>query len=469
MKHGLKYLLLLVIASTTVYGGKTETLRNGTGKPVRYAGRLSAEPVVIPATYTQKNQELRGIWVATVDNIDFNVHDNADTFRKDYIEILNNLRGSNFNAIFFQVRPMNDAFYPSAYNPWSRFLAGSEGRPIANFDPMAFMVTEAKKRGIQFHAWLNPYRVAKGLERGKTEYLKSLDHKNFARRNPSLVLEVEKDGKRLLILDPGDPLVVKFVINSVQEIIQNYDVDGIHFDDYFYPYGGCGNVDSRTFARNNPRKIAREDWRRENVNNLIRGVKKAIDAHNTAKKRQVQFGISPFGIWQNYQSDKRGSLTSGSESYSNQHADSLYWIRSGLIDYIVPQIYWHFEHDVAAYAAVTDWWVNAVKGTRVNLYIGHAPAFCGVNPGWNSNIEIPNQLRYNSKHPEIKGEVMFSYKSFARPGNKCMRRNTEAVYKSLWTKPASHPPCGPYRSGAITPAEPKIAPPVQKPEPLKRS
>ena len=423
-----------------------EVLKSPSGQPVRYAGKLSGEKVLIPKSYVPGRMEMRGVWVATVDNIDFPSSPDAASFRRNCDTMLNNLKRANINTLFFQVRPTNDAFYPSRLNPPSRFMCGAEGRGFGNFDPLAYLVAGARRRGIGFHAWLNPYRVKKNAEPDKSGYLATLAQGNFARQNPAMVLDIVSGGKHQLILDPGEPKVIAFLVDTVREIINNYDVDGIHFDDYFYPYGGSGNADARSYNRYNNRRLGLEDWRRENVNTLVSEVSKAISSHNRSKGKMVQFGISPFGIWRNSKSDPSGSLSNGAESYSIQHADTRRWIRSGWIDYVVPQVYWTFDHNSAAYAAVTDWWVETVRGTRVNLYIGHIPSFYG-NPAWRDAREIYNQLRYNCKHPEIKGSVMFSYKSLFNPGNPVMRKGAEVIL-SCWANPVPAPYCGPYRPAA---------------------
>jgi len=435
-----------------------EVLKNTTGRPVSYAGQLSGEHVLLPSVYHPKPSEVRGVWVATIDNIDFPPHSSVDAFKHDFAELLTNLQRANINTIFFQVRPMNDAFYRSRLNPWSRFLTGAEGRPLpGNFDPMEYMIAESHRRGIMFHAWLNPYRVTKNAERSKMDYLNTLASNNFARLNPSMVMDVYNSGKRQLMLDPGEPQVVNFLINTVKEIVANYDVDGIHFDDYFYPYSGCGNADARTFARYNSRHLSLENWRTENVNALVWGVSKAIEVHNHTARKRVQFGISPFGIWRNIKNDSRGSLTSGSESLSNQYADTRQWIKSGWIDYVIPQVYWPFEHEKAAYAAVTDWWVQTVRGTRVSLYIGHIPGYYGMGL-WQNPREISNQLRYNLKHSEIKGEVMFSYKSLFRPENYPMRKGSEMLFRECWFSYVPPAPASVKAPASATSATPAVRP-----------
>jgi len=441
MKNYLKLILAVCLATPLLGEGmetrpRLEILRNSSGHPVCYGGQLSAEPVVLPAAYQPKTAELRGVWVASIDNLDFGSHRDMASFQQEYTELLNNLQRAHLNTVFFQIRPQNDAFYRSRLNPWSKFLSGTEGHGLGNFDPLTYMITETHKRGMQFHAWLNPYRVTKNAECSKSAYLNTLAPTNFARLNPGMVLDVYKGGKRVLMLDPGEPQVVAFLVNTVREIIVNYDVDGIHFDDYFYPYGGCGNVDYRSFSRNNPRHLPLEAWRVENVNSLVWGVSKAIEAHNRTARHKIQFGISPFGIWRNIKNDRGGSLTAGTASFDNQYADTRHWVKAGWVDYIIPQVYWPFEHETAAYAAVTDWWVKTVRGTRVNLYIGHIPGYYGTGR-WQNPREIPNQLRYNLKYPEIKGEVMFSYRSLFRPDNFIMHKGSDLILRGCWAEYAS--------------------------------
>ncbi len=410
-----------------------------TGKQVPHAGTFSSEKVVLPAQYRPATVEMRGVWVATVKNLDFPRHATAAEFQKDFLALLENLCRANFNTLIFQVRPTNDAFYPSKLNPWSQFMTGAEGKALGNFDPLKFMVEETHKRGIEFHAWMNPYRVTNDTPLTKNAYLNSLNSKNFARLNPGLVLDVPVGKTRMLILNPGEPAVVKFISDTVREVITNYDVDAIHFDDYFYPYSPVGNADSATFQRNNPGRLALDEWRRTNVDKAIKSVSDTIRAHNKRTGKSVQFGISPFGIWANQSKHAAGSLTGGSQSYFSQFADSRKWVRSNWIDYIIPQVYWSFDHNTAAYGAVTDWWVSNVRGTNVKLYIGHAAYKLGTGGAWQNHLEIPNQLRYNCKYPEIRGSCFYSYRHIFAPENNIMRNSMSKVTAEYWKYPAKNP------------------------------
>jgi uncharacterized lipoprotein YddW (UPF0748 family) len=422
-------LLLVVFAAVITVMGGSETLRDHEdGKPLNYGGELSEAPVKIPKRVKAKRQKVRGVWIATVGNIDFHKHKKRNSFRQEFLEATGNLARNNFNTLIFQVRPANDAFYKSGLNPWSRYLSGKEGEGIPDFDPLKFMVKAAHKYKMEFHAWLNPYRVSASTHLRKKDYLKTLAPENFARRHPELVLEIPlSDGDRQLILNPGEPEVINFVIATVREIITNYEVDAIHFDDYFYPYSGIGNIDEKTWEKNNPENLSIDDWRRENVNRLVREIYELLKS----SERKVKFGISPFGIWANRKNNPAGSISKGAQSYYEQFADSRRWIKEGWVDYIVPQLYWEFSHKAAPYAALLDWWAEQVKNTNVELYTGQSVYRLGSSGAWKNKHELANQLRYNSKHKSVKGTVLFSYNCVFFPKNKYMLQGVGELLKVM--------------------------------------
>ena len=428
---GIVIFCLLLIAAAVSLAGNTEILKNyKTGKPVCYGGNLSDGLIKIPKRCKAAKLKMRGVWVATISNIDFHKHKKKASFQKEYLEVVSNLAKNNFNTVIFQIRPSNDAFYRSELNPWSRYLSGKEGEGISGFDPLKFMVEEAHRHNLEFHAWLNPYRVAGKTPLRKKAYLETLSPKNFARKHPGFVLEIPlDDGNYQLILNPGEPEVIKFILDTVKEIAGNYNIDAIHFDDYFYPYKGIGDIDKKSYAQYNPEKLSLGDWRRKNVNTIIREVHASLKSLD----RKVQFGVSPFGIWANKESDPKGSLSKGAQSYSEQFADSRLWVKEGWIDYIVPQLYWEFKHDVAPYAALLDWWVDVARKTKVNLYIGQSVSRLGSAGAWKNSDELFDQLRYNSKYKTVKGTVLFSYTSVFYPHNKCMRQGIKKVLNK-WSK-----------------------------------
>jgi uncharacterized lipoprotein YddW (UPF0748 family) len=373
----------------------------------------STEDVMIPITYEEKSTEFRGVWVATVYNLNMPLHSNEIQYKAAFRDLIGELQESNMNAMLFQVRPLNDALYESEYAPFSRYLTGSEGT-APGWDNLTWMINECHSNGIEFHAWMNPYRVANTTST-KEAYLNTLDEANFAKQHPELVISgnVDSNGRSPLILNPGEPAVKEYIRNVVKEIITKYDVDGVHFDDYFYPYSGISN-DVSTYSTYKQVGQSIEDWRRENVNDVVRGVKEDIDLHNDSNTDNVKFGISPFGLWGSSASPTSskylpgGSYTGSSNlsTYHSQYADSKKWVEEGWVHYICPQVYFSFTHRTAPYADVVDWWAKIARGTDVDVIIGHAPSSASSG-NWTTE-EVSDQLRYNQKHPEIKGSVMYS-------------------------------------------------------------
>lgn len=359
----------------------------------------------LPLLHAQTaGRELRGVWMATVLNIDYpqNPTVNAATLQADFKSQLYRLRQAGMNTVFVQVRPAGDAIYPSNYAPWSEWLTGVQGKaPVSNFDPLAFMIKTAHAQGIELHAWVNPYRVAM-----------TLDSLNFA---PNHIYHQHPDwirayaGRRYL--DPGLPEVRAHLGKVIDELVANYDLDGIHFDDYFYPYpqAGVPFPDLETYRRyGGNRRLA--DWRRENVNTFVAETYQRIKA----AKPWVQFGISPFGVWRNQAQDPvMGSATRASvSSYDDLYGDALAWARTGTVDYLLPQLYWSMEYAPAGYRVLADWWaVNTPRS--IALYVGHAAYKVGNNAdeAWNSLEELPRQVAYNQQLSPLRGSVYFSAKS----------------------------------------------------------
>jgi len=346
-----------------------------------------------------KNKELRGVWVASVSNIDWPSKKglSVDQQKREFLTILDNVKKWNMNAVFVQVKPASDAFYPSKYSPWSEYLTGTQGiNP--GYDPLKFMVEEAHKRGIEFHAWFNPYRLSTSGSRDR------LSSDNIGRKKPEWT--VAYGGQ--LYLNPGIPEVNNYVVNSIVEVVKNYDIDGVHMDDYFYPYKVKNQEypDSAQFKKYGSKFSSIGDWRRNNVNTLIEKL------HNSIKKEKenVEFGISPFGVWRNASTDPvRGSqTTAGVQNYDDLYADILLWMNKGWIDYVAPQIYWNQGHKAAEYNTLVKWWSKYAAQTNTNLYIGQAAY--KINE-WKNAKELINQINFNRNYPEVKGSIFFSYKS----------------------------------------------------------
>ncbi|MGI8307212.1 glycoside hydrolase family 10 protein [Saccharopolyspora hattusasensis] len=359
---------------------------------------------------------MRGMWIAGVKNIDWPSKPglSAAAQQDEYRKLLDQAVANRLNAVFVQVRPTADAFWPSPLEPWSHWLTGRQGQD-PGYDPLRFMIDETHKRGVQFHAWFNPYRIS------MTDDPQALVPEHPARRHPEWTFAY--GGK--LYYDPGVPQAREFVTDAIMHAVENYDVDGVHLDDYFYPYPVKGQQipDERTFAEHGKGFADIADWRRHNVDQLVSG----LDARVHQAKPVAAFGVSPFGIWRNAASNPAGSDTKGLESYSAIYADTRKWVREGWVDYIAPQVYWQIGHPAADYAALIPWWSKTVSGTGVDLYIGQAAYRVG-NEGWTDPGELSAHLSLNSRHRGVRGDIYFSAKSLTTNAAEAMARVVREHY-----------------------------------------
>ncbi len=353
----------------------------------------------------------RGIWVSTVYNIDYpsKYTTKSEELKKDAVQILDDCSNMGFNAVILQVRPASDAFYKSEIFPWSKYISGTEGvAPDDDFDPLAFWVEEAHKRGMELHAWINPYRVTGAADSDKNALSEKASN-SPAKTNPGYVIKyTNKDGKSAYYFNPALPDVRKLIVNGAVEIVNNYDVDGIHIDDYFYP--GTDFDDSGSFQMYGKEFSSVDEWRRNNIDLFVKEMSEKL--HDADP--EIQFGVSPSGIWANKSTNSLGSDTNGFESYSSVYADTRKWASEGWIDYIAPQIYWSVGQSGSDYKIISDWWCDVVKNSKTKLYIGMADYKCvGVNqsnPFYNGN-EIKKQMEMNASNSVVKGEIHFAYNS----------------------------------------------------------
>ncbi|NVJ86325.1 MAG: family 10 glycosylhydrolase [Algoriphagus sp.] len=382
---------------------KPETPREETPKIEPIPPSEKTDFVEVNFELPQQPREFRGFWVATVVNIDW-PESGTDSWEKqkaDFLKLLDYYQGLNFNAAIVQIRAAGDAFYPSNYAPWSRYLTGQEGKsPQTLENPLSWMIRETHLRGIEFHAWLNPYRATFD---DKTELL-SPDHDFFL--HPDWMLNY---GSKYYY-NPGLPEVKEHLKKIIQEIVYNYDVDAIHFDDYFYPYKVANQEfpDQATFQKFKKSGQSIADWRRENVNTLVKEVCQTIKA----SKPWVQFGISPFGVWRNKDKDPNGSATqAGQTNFDDLYADPLTWMENKWIDYLIPQLYWSMDFSLASYRVLSDWWNERSFGTAV--YIGNGPYKIRDNAdvAWNDPEELIRQVAYIRTLPALGGNSYFSAKS----------------------------------------------------------
>lgn len=354
---------------------------------------------------TTPKREMRAVWIATVENIDWPSKPgltSADQ-QQEMIELLDLVKAYHLNTIVLQIRPVADAFYPSTIEPWSHYLTGEQGKaPDPFYDPLAFTIAECRKRGLDIHVWLNPYRAL----RDTAVNLTAPDH--ITRTHPEWFVTYGST----VYFDPGLPQTRNHVACVVSDIVRRYDIDAIHMDDYFYPYriAGVDFPDDHSFALYGGafKPGNRDDWRRHNVDLIIQQIHDSIAGINPA----VEFGISPFGVWRNIDKDSAGSLTrAGQTNYDDLFADILKWQKEGWIDYVVPQLYWQIGFKVADYAVLADWWNRNTFGCP--LYIGQA--FYRIDrksqtKAWRSADEIIRQVNLNRTFPGIGGSMFFSAK-----------------------------------------------------------
>ncbi|MFA6334522.1 MAG: family 10 glycosylhydrolase [Bacteroidales bacterium] len=328
-------------------------------------------------------REFRGAWIHTVGNQQFKTM-STDSIKQMFIEVLDNFEKAGINAVIFQVRPQADAFYISSIEPWSRFIAGEQGKaPDPLWDPLQFMIDEAHKRGMELHAWCNPYRVTSNDQ-------EQLDPDHLYFKNP----EIFKRYGKQLYFDPGEPESIAHAVKVIADIVTRYDLDAIHFDDYFYPYPVAFEEfhDDASFVKYAKSQgfeyWQKADWRRNNVATLIKELNDTIKAI----KPWVRFGISPFGIHRNLKDtpDGSGSKTNGLSNYEQLFADVPMWAQKGWIDYIAPQLYWKIGNPAADFKTLIEWWNNANFGGQ--LYIGQ-----NISTFNEKDLENPAKTQFEAK------------------------------------------------------------------------
>jgi len=358
-----------------------------------------------------EKEDFRAVWVASVLNLDFPSRrgQNAETLKREIDDIVDRTAELGLNAIIFQVRPTGDALYKSDIFPWSQWLSGTQGQGIPDFDPLEYWIKACREKGIELHAWLNPYRIIHTNTNSSDPNTLSPDNPVY--KNPDLAVGwTAPNGRNGLFLDPGLPDVRQLIIDGIVELISNYDVDGIHIDDYFYP-GADFNDDISYELYGNGMDLA--DWRRENVNTLIKEIQITIRLFNEEHNKNIRWGISPSAIWKNDTADPLGvPVPSTFESYHLLFADTRRWVLEEWVDYICPQIYWYIGFPTASFDLILDWWIDLSKNTSVDLYIGHAAYRENENdqpPNWEG--EMIRQLEMTGNTGVVKGNVFYRFHS----------------------------------------------------------
>lgn len=370
--------------------------------------------------------EFRGVWVASIVNCDFPSSKNlsVEEQKAEFIKLADLHQRNGMNALIVQVRPAGDALYPSKFEPWSEYLTGKQGvAPNPYYDPLEFMINETHKRGMEFHAWLNPYRAVFSVRES------SVSATHLTKTKPSMFLTY--DGKKFF--NPALQEVRTHFVNIINDLIERYAIDGIHIDDYFYPYPDAKGTEfpDWKYYKQMGNGLSKADWRRSNCDSIIKQIWQAINA----QPRRVKFGVSPFGVWRNAGQDPLGSNTkAGVTNYDNLYADILLWLRKGWVDYVVPQLYWERGHNLCDFDTLLEWWNKYTYGRH--LYIGQAPYRAGTTKGWRDKNELPNEIINLRKYSTTKGSVYFSSISF----NKNPNGWNDSLQQNYYSTPAIVPP-----------------------------
>jgi uncharacterized lipoprotein YddW (UPF0748 family) len=371
-------------------------------------------------------REFRAAWVATVANIDFPSKPgltNAE-LRAELTAILDRCEKNNFNAVVFQVRPHGDALYESKFEPWSYYLTGEQGKaPAGGWDPLQFVVEEGHARGLEVHCWFNPYRANHPSQRG------SVSSRSLVRTEPTLVKKVGD----YMWMDPGEPRVQDWSFNVFMDVVERYDIDGVHIDDYFYPYpsysGGADFPDGPSWQRyvSGGGKLGRDDWRRKNVDDFVERVYAGIKE----RKPSVKFGVSPFGI---YRPGQPAGVKTTFDQYGVLYADCLKWFQNGWLDYFTPQLYWKLDGD-QSYRTLLDWW-SAKNAKKRHLWPGNFSGKLLETDGNWPTTELVNQIAYTRK-AGANGNVFFSMKTFTKDFKGINAVLLNGVYKTKALVPPS--------------------------------
>lgn len=398
---------------------------------------------------TSIKRHLRGTWISTVLNLDWpskhslslvDPNERIAQQKAELIRLLDEAVNLRLNAVFFQVKPASDALYRSAILPWSTCLTGTLGED-PGYDPLQFVIEQAHQRNLELHAWFNPYRVSMNTRQATVDALS-----NVPAGAPASVYSSNPDWVRIaaqrFVIDPGVPQARDWVIQGIMEVAENYDVDGIHLDDYFYYETPDSQLDdAETFIRYGDGFTNKGDWRRHNITQMIT----MLSGQLRVLKPHIKLGVSPAGVWRNQRDDVLGSDTvAGSPTYDKQFADTRQWVLDELLDYIAPQIYWPFTRKIVQYDTISQWWADVVRGKHVHLYIGVALYKVGVassaEPEWlieNGITEISNQLTWNEELEDIQGSVLFRVSFFGAPA---VLPSIGAIKQGVWPTPALIPP-----------------------------
>lgn len=370
--------------------------------------------------FNHPKREFRSAWITTFSNLDWPSKRglNSTEQKNEFINIINQFEKNSINSVIAQVRASSDAFYNSKISPWSEWLSGKQGQaPDNNFDPLKFMLEECHNRNMEFHAWFNPFRAVSHTK------FSSISKNHITNKKPEWFFKYGNSK----YYNPGIPEVREYIIQVVLEVVKNYDIDGIHFDDYFYPYTIKGEIipDSKQFEKYGKEYSNIHDWRRGNINTLIREISIAIKK----TKRHVKFGISPLAVWRNKTQDKLGSETaSGQSSYDNLYCDTKLWIEEDLVDYMAPQLYGSTKNKYANYHNLIDWWTK--NDYNHHLYVGHAIYKLDIqNRRTIGTDELIKQVEISRMKKNINGNIYFRAQAFVKNHQNFQNVLNKSIYK----------------------------------------
>lgn len=431
MKKILTFLVFIVLFLFTIDISASEVKIPISGRENEYITYKDGTYVTLPVEFKYQEKEFRGVWVSNFAG-DVPTYTTEAKFKTDMTNVLDILEYYNYNALIFHVRTHNNALYKSTLNPKASFWGRVD---FDKFDPLEWLIEETHKRGMEFHAWMNPYRVESS---SGNRYCSGAYPKNNPASDTSNLLYGDT-----VIFNPAKESVKSFLVQTCMEVVRNYDVDAIHFDDYFY-VDGIGNSDDSDYYNNNPNGLSKADWRRSQVDEFIRRLSIQIKAYNVKNNKSVQLGIAPGGAYRNgdgkvtYDENgtaiTNGSLTSASEHYDNYlYADTKNWVDNEWIDYILPQCYHGME--LGNFAALIDWWDAVVKNKKVNLYIGIG--FYMEKDHWQREDELKNEIYFMNKHDNVNGFAIYSYstlKAAYSKKNQLKAKQIAPLYELAWNK-----------------------------------
>ncbi|MDD4819295.1 MAG: family 10 glycosylhydrolase [Flavobacteriales bacterium] len=369
------------------------------------------------------NREIRAVWMATVFSVDWPWSKDAATQKQQYIDYLDLFKTYNINAVIVQIRPTADAFFPSEIEPWSQWLTGTQGQN-PGYDVLRFLIDEAHKRGMEFHAWMNPYRVS------ADRYNYTPAPNSIYATHPEYTLDY---GAKLRLLRPGLPEVRKYLIDVIDEVITKYDIDGLHFDDYFYPYAetGASLDDQAEYAKYGKAFASIGDWRRDNVTQAMKEVHELI----VSKRPDIVFGVSPFGTWKHASQDANGSPSSGLTNYYDLYADVRLWCEKGYVDYMAPQLYNASTSTAQPFVKMAQWWASHMY--NVPVIIGHGIyrfESGSSTTAYRSLDELALQISTVRSTSNIVGSFLYNSNSF-----KANKLNILSSFGSYYKKPSPVP------------------------------